>query len=401
MSYAARVGYEFLGDIEIRILQDTGSEVARPDFAEQRSIFSTIPQKTTSTTFNAFFKFPDGDSYSCALPDLPNEELSATSDPRAYGQRLFDWLFNREMKERYFKIRRSAEFFANDSVTNFNGLRLRLWLDPYSIKLHRIWWEAMYDPEQELPLSASMAFSRFMSGSGGRPNSPISKGSLRLLLVASNPEQLRRLELEDINLSLEKSIITHATEPLGESLKVEKYMPNVTVDGLARKQAAEGFQIVHILTHTVVKGERSFMVLADDNGKAQEVDCQQVVSALTSTEALPHLVFLATPMAAEYVTGPALVTMSPWLVDAGVRAAIAIQGPIREDRLVTFCNCFYETLITTGVIDVALMVARGAIFDPSCWEWANAVLYMRTPSGELFRPLPENLRGLVSAAAAL
>jgi hypothetical protein len=106
-------------------------------------------------------------------------------------------------------------------------------------------------------------------------------------------------------------------------------------------------------------------------------------------------------MAAEYVTGPALVTMSPWLVDAGVRAAIAIQGPIREDRLVTFCNCFYETLITTGVIDVALMVARGAIFDPSSWEWANAVLYMRTPSGELFRPLPENLRGLVSAAAAL
>src|SRR6185436_1508768 len=165
MSYAAAMGYEFLGDIEIRILQDTGGEVAPPDFAEQRSIFNTSPQKTTSTTFNAFFKLPDGDSYSCALPDLPYEELLATSDPRVYGERLFDWLFNPEMKDRYFKIRRSAEFFASESVQNFNGLRLRLWLDPYSIKLHRIWWEAMYDPEQQLPLSASMAFSRFMSGS--------------------------------------------------------------------------------------------------------------------------------------------------------------------------------------------------------------------------------------------
>src|ERR1051326_9492694 len=98
MSYAARVGYEFLGDIEIRILQDTGSEVAPPDFAEQRSIFSTIPQKTTSTTFNAFFKFPDGDSYSCALPDLPNEELSATSDPEPIANDSSTGLFIRERR---------------------------------------------------------------------------------------------------------------------------------------------------------------------------------------------------------------------------------------------------------------------------------------------------------------
>jgi CHAT domain-containing protein len=246
-----------------------------------------------------------------------------------------------------------------------------------------------------------MAFSRFMSGSAVRHDGPISKGSLRLLLVASNPEGLRRLQLEDINLSVEKSIVTHATESLGETLVVEKYMPNVTVEGLAQKQAAEGFQLVHILAHTIIRGERSFMVLADGSGNAQEVECQQVVSALTPADALPHLVFLAAPMVAEASTGPALVTMSPWLVDAGVRAAIAIQGPISEDRLVNFCNSFYETLITTGVIDVALMVARSAIFDPSCWEWANAVLYMRTASGELFRPLPANLRGLVSAAAAL
>jgi hypothetical protein len=257
----------------------------------------------------------------------------------------------------------------------------------------------MYDPESDLPLSASMAFSRFMRVSA--PEGPISEGPLRFLLVASNPEGLGRFDLANINVSLEKSIISHATEPLRDKLEVEKLMPNVTLEDLSAMQAKGGFQIVHMLAHTVFHGEQGFVILADSQGNGQEVDCQRVVAALTSSGRPPHLVFLATPLTAGENVGPTLVNMSPWLVDAGARAAIAIQGPISEKRLSRFCNCFYETLIKTGIIDLALMAARAEIFDPDNWEWANPVLYMRTLDGELFRPLPESLRNMVSAAALL
>lgn len=399
MNYAAALGYEFFGDIEIRIFQETSGVLTNADFQEQRSIFSSAPQRL-SATYAASFRLPDGDSYNCSLPDLPIDELLSEQDSRAYGQRLFEWLFNDEMKSRYFKIRRSAEFFSSeDSAGSFNGLRLRLWLDPYSIKLHRVWWEAMYDPESHMPLSASMAFSRFMRVHA--PEGSISEGPLKFLLAASSPTGVTRLDLGSINVSLEKSIISHATEPLRDKLQVEKLMPNVTLEALRTMQAENGYQIVHLLAHTVFRGEQGFVILADSEGNEVEVACQDVVSALTASPRPPHLVFLATPLTAGENVGPTFVNMSPMLIDKEVRAAIAIQRPMSEERLSRFCNCFYETLIKTGIIDLALMVARAEIFDPSSWEWANPVLYTRVADGELFRALPESLRSIVSEAAAL
>ena len=142
------------------------------------------------------------------------------------------------------------------------------------------------------------------------------------------------------------------------------------------------------------------MILADEKGEATEVSCQSVVSALISSGDPPYLVFLATPVTAGDL-GTALVSMSPALISAGACAAVAIQGPIEEERLSRFSNCFYETLIKTGIIDLALMAARNEIYDPSNWEWANPVLYTRIQDGQLFRPLPESLRSIVSATAAL
>lgn len=142
------------------------------------------------------------------------------------------------------------------------------------------------------------------------------------------------------------------------------------------------------------------MILADEKGEATEVSCQSVVSALISSGDPPYLVFLATPVTAGDL-GTALVSMSPALISAGACAAVAIQGPIAEERLSRFSNCFYETLIKTGIIDLALMAARNEIYDPSNWEWANPVLYTRIQDGQLFRPLPESLRSIVSATAAL
>jgi hypothetical protein len=216
---------------------------------------------------------------------------------------------------------------------------------------------------------------------------------------------LSRLDLEDVNISVEKSIVSHATKKLRDKLHIERLMPKVTLDDLRNVQATGHFHIIHLLAQTDFRDEHGFMILADDKGDATQVPCQAVVSALTSSPVIssvepPYLVFLATPLTAGALA-PALVSMSPSLVSAGVRAAVAIQGPMTEERLSRFCNCFYETLIKTGVIDVALMAARNEIYDASDWEWANPVLYTGIQDGQIFRPLPESLSNIVTAASNL
>lgn len=396
-TYAAESGYEFFGDMEIRIFQDVGEDQIDQEIQSQRSIFNKSAPRSKAG-YIASFRLPDGDSYGCSLPELPTEVLLKELDPRTYGLNLFNWLFDEKMKEKYQKIRRSAEFFSGDSASNFNGLRLRLILDPYSIKLHSTWWEAMVDPESRLPLSATTAFSRYMRVPG--PEKSITEGPLRFLLIASSPHGLSRFDLENVNISVEKSIVSHATKKLRDELVIERLMPKVTIEDLINVQTKGHFQIIHLLAHTVLREEQGYMILADEKGEASEVPCSAVVSALISSGDPPYLVFLATPLTAGNL-GPALVNMSPSLISAGASAAVAIQGPIGEERLARFSNCFYETLIKTGIIDLALTAARSEIYDPSDWEWANPVLYMRIQDGQLFRPLPESLRGIVNATAAL
>ena len=399
MSYLATSGYEFFGDIEIRIFQETSDPISE-GLEQQRSIFSTDPQQKLTATYGASFRLPDGETYTCSLPPLPDEELLEQTDPRLYGEALFNWLFDDKMKHLYFRFRRSAEFFSSDEKANFNGLRMRLWLDPYSVKLHSLWWEAMYDPEAALPLSNTMAFSRFMRVRA--PEGPITDGPLKFLLIASNPEGLRHFDLANINVSLEKSIISHAIESLRDKLKVERWMSDITLENLSERLREGHYHIIHMLAHSVFHDDQGFMILADDKGDSHEVPIQTVASALTSAkEEPPHLVFLAVPLTLEEYVGQTLVSMAPMIVDAGAQAAVAAQGSISEEKLSRFCNCFYETLIKTGVIDLAMMAARAEIYDPNGWEWAFPVLYMRTPDGQLFRPLPESLRSMTDAVAAL
>lgn len=318
--------------------------------------------------------------------------LSSHSEPRVYGIQLFDWLFRGKLRDAL----RHAQLLAdvpsrqsNASSTIGSGhIRLRLWLDPQSPELHRPRWEGLYDPDVNEPLSLSMAFSRFMITQLPR-GGIVWDRPLRMLLVTANlddVEGLDRYQLGQIDASLERRILKEATRPLGQFLHLDRMQGNATLEKIGRSEQ-EGYHIFHLVAHAVFLDERGYLVLTDDEGRADLVPFEAVVDTIAHSSSPPYLVFLAVPLRSREQSGGTLVNLAPMLIEAGAQAVVAVQGPIDAESLQHFTERFYASLTQGGAIDVAVAYARSAIYDPKRWEWTYPVLYMRTPDAQLFQPL--------------
>lgn len=82
--------------------------------------------------------------------------------------------------------------------------------------------------------------------------------------------------------------------------------------------------------------------------------------------------------------GASLFALGPQLAAAGVPAVIAFQGKVQMatvDRLIPVL--LHELVAGTGIIDQCLAAARGALSGD---EWWQAVLWLGTRDGRLWRP---------------
>jgi hypothetical protein len=333
------------------------------------------------------------DKASCRLPNPEIESLKQESDPRLLGIRLFEWLFRDEILAKFHRARWSTEMYSR-AAGPVSGIRFRLWIDPKAEALHSLWWEALHDPTRDEPLSLDLAFSRFLRVKAPR-GWPISERPLKMLLVASNPQGLERFGVTPIDVSRESDIIKKATGSVQQFITLDDRPVVPTPDNL-RSLLGFGYHIVHILAHATVLDGRGCLILADNDAKAYAVPFEDVAKALAqSTREAPYFVFLSTPLSAGDQAGETMVRFAPILLEAGIQAVVAVQAPIGDERLWLFTERFYNILIRTGVIDMAMSEARARLYSPGDWEWAYPVLYMRTPDAQLFHPLSDSLEATV------
>ena len=347
------------------------------------------------------------DRASCRLPNFPPESVFSETDLRSYGIQLFEWLFRDDLLQLFRRARWSTETLSR-SAGPVSGVRFRLWLEPQATELHCVWWEALHDPTRDEPLTLDMPFSRFMRVKAPR-GWAISERPLRMLIATSNPEGLGEFGLTTIDVALERELISKATRSVQRSLDVNKTTGAPTLGNL-RRQLESGYHIIHVLAHATLVDGRGCLILESADGKANRVRFEEVADLIAhSSREVPYFVFLATPMTASdqrplfknrslFIASPvgeALVRLAPMLIEAGVQAVVAVQAPIDNQKLWLFIERFYNVLIRTGVIDMAMAEARTRIYSPDSWEWAFPVLYMRTPGAQLFHPLPESLEATV------
>jgi hypothetical protein len=355
---------------------------------------------------------PDGALTSATLGELPVSDLSrVASDVRGYGRRLAQWVFQGDLgnkllasmvKEKPQVNPRSDASSGSSPATDQvrGGLRFRLWLDPEADVLHGLWWESILNPAEDEPLAISTAFSRYQRVQKPRGKT-ISERPLRLLMIACNPSGLDHFGLRPIDVSLELSIIKDATSAAAWMLKFDRLIGHVTLDQ-AQERMMRGYHIAHLLLHVSSEQARNSLLFADPDGAADPVPGEKVARSIVGKgPRQPYLVFLATPLEAVPGGGEeerTPVALAPMFVDAGAQAAVAMQAPVAMRNMQRFTQRFYAVLARTGVVDLAMALARAEIYEEGDWEWTYPVLCMRTPDAQLFLPLPirleRQLRGI-------
>jgi hypothetical protein len=335
---------------------------------------------------------------SCKLGPPPTDELEQENNPRAYGKKLFSWLFRDDLLECFKRARWSAESFKQ-LAGSAGRMRLRLWLDQQVTELHRLRWEAMVDPERDDPVALDTAFSRYLRVNLPR-GWPVSERPLKMMVVVSNPAGLDEFGLSPIDMKIETTIIGSATDSLEGFIRCDRLSDLPTLEDIYSK-VEEGYHLIHVLAHATKIDDRSYLILSDEKGQARPVPFEDLSNALHRASHTPHFVFVATPIAMGRKVGEALFGLPQMLVESGVQAAVGIPSPMDDEKFLVFTQRFYGALIRRGTVDMAMTLARESVYDPDEWQWTHPRLFTRSPDAQLFQPLPESLETKIQSIARL
>jgi len=348
-----------------------------------------------------------GRRYGSELTNLPGKGWEGIAKARDYGSQVFRWLFppGSDLEKGFVQARWKIEedtsepSFALDPAADLRTgrLRLRLWLDPDSEALHRVWWEAMYDPHRDSEIAMSTALSRFIT-SDMTPALPVGQRPIRMLMVTSNPPGLDRFGCAPLNTRFEQDVVRSATRGLGESLSLE-HAADPSADDLGGYIQKLEPHIVYLQAHSIYTDSGGELLLAGGSGSAEATPFGRVVQLIAqSTKMPPRLVFLAVPATARPNDRFSLPMLGRALVESGVQASVALQGLIEPERALAFSAHFFAVLTRKGVIDEAVSSARARIYDQGPdWCWTFPVLYMKTPDAVLFQPLPREIEDGIRA----
>jgi hypothetical protein len=362
-------------------------------YAPEQGLFKAeLFIKQLGSAWQAQLTTSSGQTLAATLGPQPNLPPPGTGAPVDYGNTLFEWVFQGELRSGLDMLKE----LSRGSDSEWPAMRILLKLEPDS-PLTELIWETMCPSPSDLPLAASAAFSRYMhSPTPSRP--VIWDRPIRILLIVANPEGLQRFDLDSVDQMLERGVLKAAEQQLHGRIIVKRLLRAQLGD--IRREEKGGYHITHLLAHAVPNEGRGGVVLADPSGKATIVSLDEVAEAIASPQdtTAPYLVFLALPVNGDAPHGRVLMELSGLLVRAGVQSVVVLQAPIEPDALTTFMEVFYRVLLDTGAIDVAVAEGRKKLFRnaPNSWDWTWPVLCNRAADSALQHRLSPSMESTVS-----
>lgn len=314
--------------------------------------------------------------------EQPTEAEAVTS----FGSRLFDAVFQHELREALVSSRSQAE-------SQNSGLRLRLRLTDCP-ELAELPWEYLFDHHERrfLALSEWTPVVRYLDVRGAITPLPVNP-PLRILVHIASPSDLRALDVEK-----EWAKIQDALAPLESSgrVRVDRVRPRGTMADLQkqlRRATAEdaGYHVFHFIGHGQFDTRSGSGVLAFEkpSGRVHEVAAEDIGALLHDHRTLRLAVLNACEGARGNRTDPYAGT-AQGLMRQGIPAVVAMQFPISDTAAIDFAESLYESVADGYPLDASVAEARKAIKnEPNAIEWGTPVLYLRAPDGRIF-DLPED-----------
>lgn len=310
------------------------------------------------------------------------------------GSRLFESLFTGEVGRLYERSRGIVE--ARPGM----GLRLRFHFDMEELALARLAvlpWELLHDPGIGGFLSLHRLLPVVRSLDVPQPGRPLGfEPPLRILLAASHPERMPKLDLE-----CERRKILAAWER-GQPAALD-VLEHATPASLRDRLLAGRHQVLHFLGHGWFDlRNMGLLFFEHDDGGLFAVAGHVLGYLLSGLPELRLVVLNACDSARSREDGrDPYSAVATALVRAGVPAVVGMRAPIRDRAAIAFAARLYERLSLRDPLEAAVTEARLAISTerPETVDWAVPVLFLRSPSGSLEAYAPEPARGGATASA--
>lgn len=312
------------------------------------------------------------------------------------GANLFSSLFSGQVRHLYEMslgtLRREEH----------EALRIVLRLDPadrHLAFLYKIPWEALFNEDRREFVSLSRTQSIIRRLQVPRPVGVLPvDGTLRILLVVSEPEGLPPLDL-----AAERAHIESAFN--GQPGICVSVLTHATTWELRNRLVAEEFHIIHFMGHGAFQpnsGEGA-LLLEDEQGRPVAVSGRELASILADCGSV-RLAFLnacdtASATADDRANPFAGVATS--LILGGVPVVVAMQFPISDEAAMSFSASFYRRLVCGDPVDAAVTEGRLALrmSHTGRKEWLAPALFSRVAGAPILRdksnhsttgPMPRN-----------
>lgn len=312
--------------------------------------------------------------------ETPAEEDPPMVRPADIGGRLFRSVFTGQVGNLFYQSLRGMGGAGP-------GLRIRLRINPRDrsvTALHAVPWELLYreDTEDFLALGRYTPIVRALDVPRPTETHPL-EPPLRILIVsAKSPEHDELCFVDEIGQLTE---ILHRNR----DIRVET-MEDPDAQKLRRALTGKPFHVLHYIGHGDFDPETSegVLVIPDHLTGRETLSGPHLADKIKDLESLRLVVLNACDTArlsADSGHSP-FAGVATALVLGGIPAVVAMQSPIDDHQAIAFSAAFYEQLADGCPVDEALTEGRQAIhsLDPDGAGWAVPVLFMRTPTGNLF-----------------
>jgi hypothetical protein len=301
------------------------------------------------------------------------------------GSRLFEFIFQRTVRELYGGCYRSAKEVLD------RPLLIRLCIK--HPELSWVPWETLYDKSNRFYVTTSQytPFSRSISPDAER-RSITSGRPIRILGMAARVKTLNGIALDSIEVDAEQVTIKRALGSLDDGQKVKLcWIPSAKARdlnrGLFRGDDGKRWDIFHFIGHgghDNIRGMGYIVVQEEGGSKGARLYAEDLRNFLIQPGRTPSLVVLNSCSGAQAQPGELFSSTAADLIQGGVPAVVAMQFEISDNMGIAFSDAFYTYLADNVPIERAMAHTRADLKASGFGEWISPVLFMRTADGELF-----------------
>jgi hypothetical protein len=260
-------------------------------------------------------------------------------------------------------------------------LRQRLVFEADAARLHRLRWETLRDPHDDMWLGANpkIWLSRFVAAIDWATVTLRARSDIRTLAVIASPSDLATYGFDAVQVSAHRKVAEDGLRLGHTTILAGERRPTLEAIGEGLREACD---IFYLVAHGRMVDGEPWLWLENDDGTSVRISGTELAKRMAELPQRPRLAVLMSCESAGSGDEHVQASLGLQIAGAGVPAVVAMQRAISMPSAWQFLKTLTTELKADGHIDRAVAVARAAIRDRP--DAAAPVLYSRLKTGRIW-----------------